>query len=144
MIEHIWTVVCSMSVVDRETNNLSLFNIVEQLNILARPQPEMMPQLSLDIVTLWVRADDTTPARGHSRLTLLSPTGEELGQGEGEIDLSKHERLRMRRRFPLGLDLKISGRYHFRVELQLEDEETWQTVAIIPLKVVVEIPADKS
>jgi hypothetical protein len=137
MIEHIWTVVCSMSVVDRDTNNLSLFNVVEQLNIFTEPQPNAASQLSLDVVSLWVRAEAETPAQGKSRLTLLSPSGEILGQAEGEIDLSQHERLRMRRRFPLGLNLQVSGRYYFRVELQLGDE-AWRTVTNVPLRVVVE------
>lgn len=139
MIEHIWTVVCSMSVIDRETNNLSLFNIIEQLNILAQPQSDMTLQLTLNVVTLWGRVDYAIPAQGSSRITFLSPLGEAIGQVEGEIDLSKHERLRMFRRFPLGLNLKDSGRYCFRIELRMKDEEHWLTVANVPLQVVVDI-----
>lgn len=140
MIDHIWTVVCSMSVTDKETNNISLFNVIEQLTILTQPQPNMIPQFSLDIVTLWGRSDDAITAQGCSRVTLVSPSGEEIGQGEGEIDLVKHERLRARRRFPLGLNLKDAGRYYFRIELKLDDEEEWHTVAKIPLKVTIESP----
>lgn len=144
MIDHVWTVVCAMSVVDRETNNISLFNIVEQLTLLTQPEQEITPQLPLDIVTLWARADDAVPARGFSRLTFRSPAGDPIHQEEGRVDLSDHERLRMRRRLLLRLNLRESGRYCFCVEVRLENETEWRTVATVPLKVVVEPASDQT
>jgi len=37
-IEHIWSVLCSNSSVDIDTNSLSIFNVVEQLNIQSIPK----------------------------------------------------------------------------------------------------------
>jgi hypothetical protein len=33
MVEHIWTVLCSHAVVDKDTNNVSLHNVIEQVNV---------------------------------------------------------------------------------------------------------------
>lgn len=137
MIDHIWTVVCRQSVIDRDSKNLSLFNVLEQITIQgeANTEERTVIPMDLEVVSLWSRSDYNVPAKGVQRLTLLSPDGESLASGEQEIDLSKHRRFRNRARFR-GLPMKGDGRYTFRVEQMTEEEAEWQHVTDIPLELV--------
>jgi len=135
MIDHVWTVVCSRAVTDRESNNVSLQNVVEQITIRGEPIPDAMVPIPLDVVTLWVRANTDIPSRGYTRLIFLSPSGTVIGSLESEVDLSEYERYRTRTHFQ-GLPVTEPGRYTFRVELQNEGESEWHQVALIPLRII--------
>lgn len=140
MIDHAWTVVCTHAVVDRYSNNASLLDVVEQISIKAEPNPEGSLPISLDVMTLWTRADLDVPSRGHGRVTFLSPLGRvNDGPFEFDIDLSEHRRNRTRGQLG-ALHIAESGRHIFRVELQNEGETEWHQVAAIPLEVIFEPP----
>jgi len=135
MIEHIWTLICSSAIIDQETNNVSIFNILEQVEI---PEESIVNQamgIGVELLSLWVRSDLSKPARGKSRADLVAPNGEVLHLAESLIDLSKFERLRSRALFQ-GLPYKGEGVYRFLIHYQGEDEEDWKLVASIPLKVM--------
>jgi hypothetical protein len=139
MIHHVWTVVCSRAVIDRDSNNVSLQNVVEQLTISREPGPVAIP-VSLDIMTLWARADPDVPTKGRARTTFLSPSGVvNDGPFEYDIDLSKHRRYRSRGHIQ-PLRVEEAGRHTFRVELQKEGETEWRQVASIPLEINFVIP----
>jgi hypothetical protein len=139
MIDHVWTVVCSRAVVDSESNNISLQDVIEQIEIHGEPIPNGVLPIVLDVATLWTRSSPDEPSSGHTRLTFLSPSGEALSTLEADLDLSKHERHRSRMRFQ-GLTLRESGRHYFRVELRGEDETEWHQVAAVPLEIAFKPP----
>lgn len=139
MIEHVWTVLCRDSIIDRDSNSVSLFNVLEQITIrgeMDRGEPAVAP-IEMEVVSLWSRSDYDVPAKGVQRLRLLSPSGETLASGEQEIDLSKHRRFRNRARFR-GLPVQGTGRYTFRVEQKREGEVEWQHVTDVPLELTFE------
>jgi hypothetical protein len=135
MIDHVWTVVCSRAVIDKNSNNVSLQNIIEQITIPGEPQPEQVVDIAFEVVSLWSRSDFDVPSHGQARLTFLSPSGRRTGPVEFELDLSKYERLRTRRRLQ-GLPVAEPGRHNWLVELRNEGEDEWQEVASIPIKVM--------
>ncbi len=135
MIDHVWTVICSRAVIDRDSNNVSIQNVIEQLTVKDEPKPGMMVPILLEAVTLWVRADPNVPGQARARLTFLSPSGKAFGSVESEIDLSKFERYRSRVHFQ-GLPIEEPGRHVFCVELQEEGKGGWRQVAVVPLSVV--------
>jgi hypothetical protein len=142
MIDHIWTVVCSHAVIDRDSNNVSLLDVVEQLNIPEEPNPKSGVVYALDLMTLWARSDLDVPARGRGRVTFLSPSGTiNDGPFEFEVDLSEHHRNRTKGRLRT-LHVGASGRHVFLVELQGEDETEWRQVAIVPLEISI-LPPDE-
>jgi len=135
MIDHVWTVLCSHAVIDKGSNNVSLLDVVEQLNIRDEPSPEGGILFSLDLMTLWARACLDRSAQGRGRVTFLSPSGEvKEGPFEYDIDLSEHKRNRSTGRFR-SLHISGSGRHVFRVELRNEGETEWRQVADIPLEI---------
>jgi hypothetical protein len=138
MIEHIWTVLCSQSVVDKDTNNISLFNVMEQLVITGPPVPEgqvgLIP-LNLEVVSLWNRANETQPNRGQVHLRLIDPSGNSLGiEIEYMADVSIHTRARTIAKIA-GLSFRGPGVYQFCVQFLPEGETVWKDIVRIPLQI---------
>ncbi len=134
MIDHVWTVVCSDAVIDQFSNNVSLHNVIEQVNVRREPEPGRRLSDPIHIMTLWVRRNLKEPSRGRARLAFVSPSGVVGDPIEYPVDLSENHRNRMRITMR-GLPIEEPGRHAFRVELQNEDEAEWHEVAAIPLEV---------
>ena len=152
MINHVWSVACKESVIDRDTNLVSIFNVVEELNIHKisdvdkipeqidqnRPeqgQPETTISLGFEIISLWVRSQVEVPGRGIARVYFISPDGKELNHLEMNIDLTTHERLRTRARFIMNMGALQSGIHHIKVKFKLQEAKSFREVAVIPIKV---------
>ncbi len=133
MIDHVWTVLCSRSVIDVDSNSVSIQDVIEQITVNAEPVSGGFLPIPLEIITLWARKEDEEPAKGIERLTFVQPSKKESVISEGEVDLSRAERHRHRIRLP-GLPLSETGRHLFRVEIK-EDDDQWHKVAAIPLSV---------
>lgn len=139
MISHAWTVVCEKSIIDKETNNISL-DVLEQLNIQTPPLPDDAPGFILpapiQIVSLWYLQGVGNGARGRAQTRFLAPNGEQVGKIEFDIDLTQHRRSRTRG-FLSGLPIprSQSGWFQFVVELELENK--WVEVARVPLEIIV-------
>jgi len=136
MIDHVWTVLCSMVSTAKETNNVSLLNVVEQINLGAQPSEEDSAiRLDLVLISLWARADPDEPAVGQALFEILDPSGEQLIAVPGTLDLKRFERLRT----PVGIEgikFRGFGRYRFKVHYRNSEEEAWQLVASVPLRIV--------
>ncbi len=137
MIEHNWSVLCERTVIDKDTNNMSLHNVIEQIGVgvpggLSADKVSVVP-ISLELVNLWSRSDYGQPVSGTVRVNFCSPTREVLFSQQIEINLQTHIRTRSRLRlFPL--TLKQAGLYSF--EVSFLDSDNWKVVANLPLQIV--------
>jgi hypothetical protein len=68
----IWAVLCQNAVIDKYTNNISLFNIIEEIMVSADvPQEESGEDfgvgipVNMELVTLWTRSNQDVRERGH-------------------------------------------------------------------------------
>jgi hypothetical protein len=145
-IKHIWTVLCQHSIIDAESHNISLIDVIEQLIISAPAPSEQQPTgqvrvgtvpIPFEVVSLWSRAEGTQPALGQCRVTFISPSGP-LGEAHYiPVDLRKYERMRTRQRFG-GIPVSEAGQYLFRIEYRDDGETEWREVDAVPLKVIIE------
>ncbi len=148
MIDHVWSVLAQGIAIDRDTNNISLFNVIEQVQVAAALSPEIggYPLIGFELVTLWSRSKPDAPARGEGRVVISSPSGELLAELPYNIDLTAHERTRQRTRF-VGIPAKGSGKYRFQTEFRQDDNDKWEPVSCVPLTVIlpedVEVLPDK-
>lgn len=146
-IKHIWTVLCRRSIIDKESNNISLLDVLEQVAVSRIPAGERQPAkdtltsavpLDYELVSLWIRASEDQPALGHARAILCSPSGALPGEpAQIDVDLRVYQRMRTRQRF-VGLRIKEPGQYLFRVEYRDDGEAEWRGVTTIPLQVIIE------
>jgi hypothetical protein len=128
-------------VIDQESNNVSIQNVIEQITIPDKPKPGGMVAGAMDIISLWVRSDFDAPAVGRSRVVFAFPSGEHHEVSEFEVDLSQHRRGRTIAKLQ-GFPAREPGRYAFIVEFQGENETEWQQVAVVPIEVVFEPPEE--
>ena len=138
MIRHIWSVPCSLCITNDQTKNLTLIEVLEQLNIQANSLPEGVEggiAVTFDVASLWVREPIDQPTQGTGRICILSPTGEVLEtMPQYEIDLATQPRARTISR-SRGLPVRGLGIYHLVVQLREGKETNWQDVARIPLEI---------
>ena len=146
MIQHVWTVICGQSSVDSKSNNLSLFNVLEEIT--AEPHPGTpvagIPLLMLpfEIVTLWRRFPLEEPAKGSARILLHAPQTdpEQLG-GTHDLDLTEYRRLRTVISVN-SIKLSVSGTYQFILESTSDGQ--WTEVARVPLEITLVTPKSDS
>jgi hypothetical protein len=140
MINHIWTVICSKSIIDRESNNISLSNVLEQINITRSAEFEegkagLIP-INYELVTLWMREREDQPDRIMAKITFISSSGPLPPANEFEVDLSQHIRTRTILRGN-GLPFNEPGIYYFQIEVQKATLGDWEIVAKIPLQILI-------
>ena len=130
----VWSVLCAHPIVDQQTNNVSLINVIEQVQVSLSaigPFPVTIP-MGWSIVTLWRREDLDHPEQRVGRLRILGPGGGQLGEALFEIDLSEHERARTIAT-QTHLVLERIGTHRFIIEVQ--EDDTWDFRADLPVEV---------
>ena len=140
----IWSILCQSSAVDRDTNSLSLFNIIEEVTFPAQP-PQIQPEQPLperimlanfELVTLWMRSNLEVPERGRGRLRIVLTEGQEVTFQEFEVDLTQYLRFRTRVRLP-GFPTGGPGIYRFIVDRKTDASE-WTEMFELPIRVVLQ------
>ena len=141
MIDHYWTIFCSNSVVDKDTNTISLFNVLEQITVYSDPptgsEPQGIPS-EQSIVTFWGRKDADKPTKGTARYLieyLNSGNDRKTESYEVAVDLSEYTRSRTRVLMNV-LPLLGAGKHWVRVFLKQENQDDWDLVASVPYHVV--------
>jgi hypothetical protein len=140
-MKHIWTVGCARLLTDKDTNNLTLVEVVEEVTFQVSPEmditrpfdePVMFP-LSWTVVSNFMREDVEKPERGLARMMMAAP-GSDARKVSGDIGIDLTEFRRFRVVIPInGLPVTRPGTYLFTMEVS--DETGWQRVAELPLDV---------
>jgi len=134
MIEHIWSVLCNSASVDIESGSISLFNVLEQITVLAKEDEIITLPIHFELATLCARENENIPMQGKLRFNFCDPKNICIKMAEMEVDLKQGLYFRGRMHFE-GLQLNGSGKYKFEVRLQQENSDTWEQVATLPLLV---------
>lgn len=134
MIRHGWTVLCTRSSVDSESNNISLFDLLEQLTI---SEPQQGPGIAVfphEVVSLWTRDNLGEGGVAETRFVIVAPDATRTEGPALSIDLTAFHRSRMRSRAP-GLPIQGAGLYWIATELRQGENPQWAEVGRIPLEV---------
>ena len=136
MIKHAWTVICQKSIIDQDTNNISL-DVLEQIEAKIPPLPEeakgIVLPMQIEVTSLWYREKPEQGTHGNGRLRVEAPNKKEVASANIDIDLNNNGRVRTRIRLD-GLPVlkNISGYFFFITEI--ESSGKWLEVARIPLE----------
>ena len=145
MVKHIWSVLCQSSVVDSQSNNVSLYNIVERLEVNINPNGSttfpVVKNINLpwqyELVSLWSRTKKGGEENANIRIDLLDPNGKELKSFEKEIIIPADKK-RMREINKIqGISLTESGDYTFVVSIKQANNSKYEKVASLPLEVMI-------
>ena len=142
-----WALLCENVITNERTNNASLIEVVEQLNVPApppgsvdRPDGQSSSLLDMWAVVLWARTDYDAPEKSKARLKMVTPDGEESLSQEYEVDLTHAPRVRAAMRI-VGFPVSVvrEGEHLLKVEVQTSASD-WNEEFELP--VWVHIQAD--
>ena len=142
----LWAIVCEGISVDRQTNNISLFNVIEQMRTGALAAPAepnedhvvlLGTALNMKLVVLWDREDLDRPESGEGRMVVAPPAGEPAHSNAYPVDLNQFQRRRVISGFP-GFPARGAGIYRLIVESRNDDNREWQSAFELPIQVTVD------
>jgi len=133
MIKHHFSLICGHAVIDERTKFLSIFNVIEQVNVNAEPDQTIQIPMRFDLVSVWTKSDFNNSENGRSRVSLWNPNGTSNSICEIDIELIDSTFFRSIISFS-GIELKGSGIYRFIIDF-LNDEQEWENVSEIPFTV---------
>jgi len=132
MIELAWTVLCTKMIVDPQSNNATLVELVEQVSGDAPPAYPAVIPLQLELVSLFYRIPPDAPAKCAARVTVIGSDGRPVGDpNEFQVDLTIHPRARAVAKLP-GLVVTGEGVHFLMVEIRTENEQNWRTTGKVP------------
>ena len=142
-MRHIWSVLCSKSVVDKKSNNISLFDIMEEIHF-SSEKPAVEGGVIVEAgpvpahwVSLFGRSNIEKPEKVAIKDTIITPSGKIIGEYESEVDLSANKRRRIIRTVPVPPSME-EGLFIF--ETKMKEKESWKRISEITLEL---IPAEK-
>jgi hypothetical protein len=147
MATHIFSVLCKAAVIDRFSNGLTLFEVIEGITVetsdrkeldeaAATGKPLSAPGFRAVFVSLWRRDVDDVPEEAEIRVLVRAPRGNEFKTPEQTVDLvsaNGSRQLMHLEQFPL----LGSGTYTF--EVQLNRQDTWESVGSYPVQVTISV-----
>ncbi|HVQ44710.1 MAG TPA: hypothetical protein VMT30_07145 [Candidatus Saccharimonadia bacterium] len=137
MIRHLWSILATQSSVDQQTNNLSIFDVMEELTVqlpVDAKLPAVVP-LKHTIVSLWQK-ERGKEVNFELRIEIVGPNGNKLGEIVQKIKtLPQHRRMRtitQMETFPL----VGAGEYTFKVFTS--ESDTVRTLqSELPLDIII-------
>src|SRR5258706_4405510 len=139
MIKHIWSVLCLKALIDSDTNNLTIVDVLEELSINVSSAPvanagvntgmnRIDIPITYEVVSLWIRDSAKTKETVTLKVEVIDPSGKELNMFEQPAEM-KEGLLRYRTRLKIsGMEVTTPGRYTFHVKIKEEGKENYRSV----------------
>lgn len=142
MAVHAWSLLCHSAIIDRETNQLHIHDVVEAISVAVETglEEDQVQMLSgpepLVLVSYWVREENERPEMATFRIRIRTAGGEELVAPSHQLDLKESTRLRAIQKIR-AVPFDGPGRMWFHVDEQRGDDDApeWLEVAAVPLDV---------
>lgn len=146
-LKNIWSALCSRTAVDSQTNNISLFDILEQITVdLSREGFKTGSSTKLEdarkavpyeysLVTFWTKTQLGASVKATIKLEIYDPLNQKLKEETFDIVVPElNKRVRHITRFK-HLFITSSGIYNFRLSIKKDDQSDYQLVSEVPLEV---------
>lgn len=139
MIEHSWSIMCKTSIVDQDTNLISIIDVFEGFNLDMMKLPDdknIALPLEFEIVSMLRKNNLDVEARAELKLISLDPSGKKLGEPTlAKITIPK-DKFNIRHRFKnFGFKITTEGVYRFIVQIKQEKQATFREVCSIPISI---------
>ncbi len=150
MIKHVWSIVCRESNVDPATNNISIDDAYENIQVtLDTKGKEYKKGLSVgvpfdfELVSLFYRDAKGEQESTQEFVTILDPKGVKLGEVDSKVVFREaFDRMRNVIKFN-SMPLTLSGTYLFQVHIQKPKSRNREPVTVIPVDIQVTVNGEK-
>jgi len=145
-MQHIWSVLCQKSSIDFETNLVSLFECIEEVNLVFNNtknanDDKMMIPVDWQLVSYWTIDDNEKEESLNLKIEFIDPNGNCLNSHENKIDIKKDLK-RFRGRMTInGFQVTNSGRYYCRVSKKINDSYLLLSELPIDINISFNIPS---
>lgn len=146
----VWSLLCSNSTVDNTTNNFSLFNLIEQINVninkeayeehLKKKTNGFMINIPIDLVSRFKKNSPEKPELFDFQIQFINPKGEILLKLEHTIDFKKGLKNMRVKNSIQKLPVRESGEYAFLLKIRDVGDGLFIEVGKIPLEINVQLP----
>ncbi len=139
MIKHIWSVLCIRSVIDSDNNNISLMNILEQIEVHIKDKKKIKNKIKIpinyELVNFWAKTKADEKVAMTTTVEIIDPNNKKLKTMKKDLVIPTNK-LRMRERIKIqGFVFVDPGTYHFRVKYMTAKDKRSKQVAEIPFVV---------
>jgi hypothetical protein len=119
-MKNIWSIICEKSSIDAQTNLLSLFNCIEEVQLMI--DKEKMPKsdklvipFNLQLISFWTIEDDTKDNSVETKIDLVDPKGKILNEFPVTLKAKKGEKRLRSVTNMQGMQITEGGRYCYRI-----------------------------
>ncbi|MEX2514774.1 MAG: hypothetical protein WD335_01435 [Candidatus Paceibacterota bacterium] len=144
-IQFVWGLLCKLSSIDQEKNNISLFNVIDQLNLPKKvfsneSEDQESVSINHELVMVFRRVlplhVSNQKIQADCKITLIDPKGEELQEVVIPLvfkEKSRRSRMRIRTN---GILISSPGSYVYKIEVRNPDADNFHKMGEIPLEVL--------
>jgi len=141
-MQHIWSVLCQNSIIDKDTNLFSLNNCIEELSIdidrskMPEPQKDkIVIPIEFNIVNFWIDDDTTKERKFFVEIDLIDPDNKTLNTTSAEYIMKKGVKRFRNRIKAQGLSITKDGRYWFKIKMKEKKKDKFKEVGELPLDI---------
>jgi hypothetical protein len=134
-MKHIWSVICKKSIIDSETNNITLNEVLEEITFSFSNKDLIDKSVNFpfdfEIISYFTAARKNEKA--DMEIELLNPGKKMIGKFIQKIEFPENK-LRLRVRIKTsGISVDKDGEYLFRIKIKTQGNEKFKTVSEIPI-----------
>lgn len=145
-INHIWSILCKRSLLDKETNNISIFDVIEQVSITphyAEPNKResfktgkiITIPFEYELINLWERDKIGGVTEAEVIIDLYDPNNKLIQSIPSKLKFdANHRRMRVNNKV-IGLIVTIPGIYRFKVKIKEKNQGGYRIASEIPLEI---------
>ena len=142
-MKHIWSILCKKTVIDTDTNNLSIFDVLEEATFTPfdkewnkeKDKPIMVP-FDFELVSLWLIEKEK---KLEMLIEVCNPKGKRVKVFEKIIPFPQGK-TRMRTLIKIR-KFKFRGPGNYLFSVKVKDGQRYKLVAEIPLEIKVKLPS---
>lgn len=142
-IKYIRTILCAKSIVEAESSNISLIELIEAITIsIPQPLPQDKPTalpFGFEVVSFWTKEKDADDAQIDLKLEAIDPKGNVLNSHSGIFTFPK-DKDSMRFIFKIaGFNVTESGIYLLRLSYKKHRETEYVIAEETPLRLTLQV-----
>lgn len=140
-MKHVWSVLCQRSVVDQNTNSISLFDSLEEITVVSKKEDikskSIKIDLNYDIVSFIIRDNFNLTEIGKLSIDFINPQKKFVQKFVQKFEMKKGiKRIRVQIKIS-GMTFVAEGRYIFRISLYSIKDKKYKKAVDLPLDVII-------
>lgn len=138
-MQHIWSIVCQKSIIDTDTNLISIIDSIEGFgvnlnkNIIKKQDEVTNISINFELVSFWFDATVDMDRKQQTKIELYDAQNNKIKEYQNDFTIPKSLK-RMRSRMKIsGFPFTVAGDYTFKIKIKEGDK--YKEVATIPVEI---------